>query len=288
MPCRLIVNADDFGLTRGINRAVAELYQAGVVTSTTLMATGAAFDHAATVAAYLPGLGVGCHIVLVDGTPLLPPGDISSLLGGDRKTLRPTLGGFVADLLRGGIREDEIEAEAEAQIRRLQQSGIRVTHVDTHKHTHMFPQVARPVLRAARRCGVRAMRKPFEPRWSRSLSRASLTRRLQLAALSRLEPSFLRCVLPNATEATTNGTLGIAATGCLDAPVLRSTLGAALTHDEGNPVYELVCHPGYHDEDLARANTRLLLHREIERSALLREIPTCAELKLMHYGDLRQ
>src|SRR5271154_4644382 len=86
MPPRLIINADDFGLTPGINRAIAELHQAGALTSTTLMATGPAFDDAVVMARANPTLGVGCHIVLTDGVPVSPPQTVPTLLGPDGKT----------------------------------------------------------------------------------------------------------------------------------------------------------------------------------------------------------
>lgn len=285
MPPRLIVNADDFGLTRGVNRAIAELHQAGVVTSTTLMATGAAFDHAVSTAAWLPKLGIGCHVVLTDGTPACSPDEIPTLLGGDRKSFRPVLSSFVLALLLGRIREQEIEREAEAQIRKLQQAGIRVTHVDTHKHTHLFPQVARPLWRAAKRCGVSAIRNPFQPSWSGNAGRehVRLSRLLQVAVLDRLKPSFQRLLPP---EATTAGTLGVAATGCLDASVLHAILEAVRSYGREDEVYELVCHPGYNDADLALINTRLRAERETERSALLQELASPTGLELIHYGDL--
>ncbi|HEY0163191.1 MAG TPA: ChbG/HpnK family deacetylase, partial [Edaphobacter sp.] len=69
MPARLIINADDFGLTPGINRSILELHRAGVLTSATLMATGPAFDEAVAIASSTPTLGVGCHVVLTDGVP---------------------------------------------------------------------------------------------------------------------------------------------------------------------------------------------------------------------------
>src|SRR5580698_7200271 len=91
MPSRLIVNADDFGLTPGINRAIAELHDAGVLTSSTLMANGPAFADAVALALDRPTLGVGCHIVLTDGTPISPPSSIPTLIGPDRRTFHPTL-----------------------------------------------------------------------------------------------------------------------------------------------------------------------------------------------------
>src|SRR5271170_3951963 len=127
MPARLIINADDFGLTQGVNRAIAELHQAKALTSATLMATGAAFDDAIATAHANPTLGVGCHIVLTDGAPVSRPETITTLLGPDRKTFRPKLLDFIQALLRGKISEVEIEREALAQIQKLQRNGIAVT-----------------------------------------------------------------------------------------------------------------------------------------------------------------
>ena len=166
MPARLILNADDFGLTQGINRAIGELHSAGVITSTTLMASGAAFDEAVEVARTHPALGVGCHIVLTDGAPVSPPGSIPSLIGADGKSFRPSLVDFVQALLLGRIKEEEVALEALAQIERLERAGIQPTHLDTHKHTHLFPSIGRTLLQIAERCGIHAIRNPFEPEWS--------------------------------------------------------------------------------------------------------------------------
>ena len=108
MPARLIINADDFGLTRGINRSIIELHQAGVLTSATLMATGPAFEHAVAVARANPALGIGCHIVFTDGTPASPPDKIPTLIGPDRRNFRPSLISFLRALLLGQIREEDI------------------------------------------------------------------------------------------------------------------------------------------------------------------------------------
>src|SRR6185437_10641319 len=97
----------------------------------------------------------------------------------------------VADLFRGRIRDAEIEWEAAAQIRRLQTAGVRITHIDTHKHTHMFPRVLRPVLRAALQCGVRAIRNPFEPDWAlKATPGAPALRRTQVRLLRMLRREF--------------------------------------------------------------------------------------------------
>jgi predicted glycoside hydrolase/deacetylase ChbG (UPF0249 family) len=270
MPARLILNADDFGLTPGIDRAIGELHSAGVLTSTTLMATGPAFDDAVAIARAHPTLGVGCHIVLTDGVPVSPPETIPSLIGPDGRSFRPALTGFLRALLLGRIRAEDITREALAQIHKLQHAGIRVTHIDTHKHTHLFSAVARPLLEVSEQTSIRAIRNPFEPPWSLALHQGSATRRLAVRLIGRLRPRFAaHPQIRDARILTTGGTVAISATGQLDATTLAQLLRAI------PPIgtYELCCHPGYNDRDLDRVTTRLRAHREIEREALLSEIP---------------
>jgi predicted glycoside hydrolase/deacetylase ChbG (UPF0249 family) len=289
MPASLIINADDFGLTPGINRSIIELHRAGVLTSATLMATGPAFEHAVTLARSTPTLGVGCHIVLTDGTPASPPGTIPTLIGPDGRSFRPSLIDFLRALLANRIREEEIEREALAQIQRLQQAGIDITHLDTHKHTHLFPAVARPLLRVLDRSSVPAIRNPFEPAFTRQLAHAGFKRRLQIRLLNQLQSRFERHPqISNAQVITTQGTVGISATGNLSATALTQILNAL--PPEGT--YELVCHPGYNDRDLDRVTTRLRAHREIEMQALLAAIPARLAQpnapQLIHYGSLQR
>lgn len=263
------MNADDFGLTPGVNRAIVELHAAGALPSATLMATGRAFADAVRLAREYPTLGVGCHIVLTDGVPVLPPSSIPTLVGSDGRSFRPSLTKFIAALLLGRIRADEITREAEAQIRRLQQAGVPVTHVDTHKHTHILPPVARPLLLAAERTGIRAIRNPFEPAWSLRIGEAGLLRRFQVLAAGQLRRSFFaQPALREGRIRTTEGTIGISATGHLNRATLRDLLEAL---PEGT--WELVCHPGYNDRDLDAITTRLRSTREIERDALLEAVP---------------
>ena len=286
MASRLILNADDFGLTPGVNRAVEELHQAGCLTSATLMANGAAFEDAVALARRKPSLGVGCHIVLTDGTPVSPPERIPSLLGSDRTHFRPSLSDFVRAVLTGRLREDEIRIEAQAQILKLERAGIRITHVDTHKHAHLFPSVSGPVLEVLRRCNIRAIRNPFEQGWSLALGSGSWLRRSQVHLLGVLQRSFLAHPAIQSREiVTTDGTIGISATGHLDETSLRTI------YDRIPPgTWELVCHPGYNDADLDAVKTRLREHRDVEREALISVLssPTVNlhAPSLIHFGDL--
>jgi predicted glycoside hydrolase/deacetylase ChbG (UPF0249 family) len=258
------VNADDFGLTSGVNRAIVELHKAGALSSATLMARALATEEAIELACSTPSLGVGCHVVLVDGEPVLPPDELPTLSDPIAGNLYSTLGKFVKRLLARQFRAREIEAEAAAQIALLQAKGVALTHIDTHKHTHMFPAVLRPVLRAARAAGIHSVRNPFEPAWSlRATPEAPWLRRTQVHLLRYLfEPAFRRIVAEEGFT-TTNGAIGVLATGTLGTATVRSLLRNL---PEG--AWELVTHPGYNDDQLAQARTRLLASRETEREAL--------------------
>jgi hopanoid biosynthesis associated protein HpnK len=288
---RLIVNADDFGFTAGVNRAIVEAHIHGIVTSSTLMANGKAFEDAVGLAQSVPRLSVGCHVVLIDGEPVVDAKQLPSITsahsGGAR--FRDGLKSFAARALAGRLDADEIEAEASAQIRKLQSNGIRVSHLDTHKHTHLFPTVLKPLLRAARACGVRAIRNPFGPRKplksSELLTRPGLwTRYAEVRVLRTLAAKF-RDSASRDSFATPDGTLGIVVTGALDEKLFR---GIAAIMPEGT--WEFVCHPGYNDDDLKSAKTRLHASRETELRVLTmpeaRELLSQQEIELISYRDL--
>ncbi|HEV2134037.1 MAG TPA: ChbG/HpnK family deacetylase [Terracidiphilus sp.] len=278
---RLIINADDFGLTAGVNRAVAELNAAGLLPSTTLMARARATDEAIAMALTAPSLGVGCHVVLVDGEPVLPAEKVASLVDPRTGRLYQALGTFLWRLFTGRLRAAEIEAEAAAQIAALQNRGLRLTHFDTHKHTHMFPLVLKPLLRAAHDAGISAVRNPFEPVWAmRATPRAPLARRGEEMVLRFFEPA-LRRIIAKEGFATTDGTIAIVGTGSLDASMVRSLLSQL---PEGT--WELVTHPGYNDADLARVDTRLRASREVEMQAL-RAVVEFADVELISFAGLR-
>jgi len=269
---RLIVNADDFGLTSGVNRAIVEAHQRGIVTSATLMANGRAFDQAAELARTVPHLSLGCHVVLVDGEPLLSAPQVPTLLAADgqQQRFRNSIGEVAAAALRGRIDPAQVEAEATAQMRKLQSAGLALSHFDTHKHAHMFPAILRPLLRAARACGVRALRNPFAP--LKPLAFAHLLRRPRLwkrysevTALRRLLDRFRRAV-QEAQMLTTDGTFGIVATGALDHKLFDAIVGSI---PEGT--WEFVCHPGYNDSELDAVRTRLRQSRAQELQVLTSE-----------------
>jgi hopanoid biosynthesis associated protein HpnK len=283
---RLIVNADDFGLTAGVNRAIVEGNRQGVITSATLMANAQASEAAIDLARAQPGLKTGCHVVLIDGVPL--SANLPSLTNGSAR-FRSSLKEFAIAAVRKKLAVEEIEREVEAQVRKLQSSGITLTHVDSHKHTHMFPHVLRPLLRVARACGIRAVRNPFEPMrsWPSRMVLATpglWLRSVGVTVFGMFAAEFRRAIKEQGIVST-DGTVGIAVTGLLDQPKLLRIFEAL---PEGT--WELVCHPGYSDADLQSAGTRLTQSREIELAALTSEVTkkTLARLKieLISYADL--
>ncbi len=262
----------------------------GIVSSSTLMASGAAFAEAVPLAKKLPQLSIGCHVVLIDGEPVLNASQLPSLTGRNHSQyFRNGLKMFAARALAGRIDEGEIAAEASAQIRKLQAAGISVSHVDTHKHTHLFPQILRPLLRAAGECGVRAIRNPFGPRLplrsSQLLARPGLWARCaEVHVLRRFAARFRKCV-DDAGFSTPDGTLGIEVTGALDETLFRAIAGSI---PEGT--WEFVCHPGYNDAELQRARTRLRESREEELRVLTlpgaRDLLAREGIELISYHEL--
>lgn len=237
------------------------------------------------------GPSVGCHVVLIDGAPILPPKAVSTLVVQDGAGARFRDGwlGFASRALRQRFDENQITAEVEAQIRTIQQTGLHVTHVDSHKHVHLLPPVLRPMLAAAKACGVRAVRNPFAP--LKPLAMAHLARRPRLwtryseiKLLRRFSQEF-RETVADADIITTDGTFGIVVTGALDEELFAAIVGSL---PEGT--WELVCHPGYCDAELRAARTRLRESREQElrvlTSAAARRAIEAAGVELISYAAL--
>ena len=299
---KLIVNADDFGLTAGVNRAIIETHTGGVVSAATLMANGAAFDDAVTAARSAPNLSVGCHVVLVDGTPVSPPDAVDTLLAirsAEPDKFYSSLSAFAARAMFGGFDRDQLVAEVTAQIRKIQSTGLQVTHLDTHKHAHIFPEILGALLRAARICGVRAIRNPFVPVKAMHARQFKGKRELwkrygQVRMLHTFSGQFLQRT-KRAGLLTPDGVVGVIETGSLDSSgegsgyssLLRQTLAGL---PEGT--WELACHPGYNNADLRAARTRLLNSREEERRLLtsveLRQFLEEQKIRVISYREFAE
>ena len=224
---RLIFTADDFGAAVAINEAVEQAHRHGLLTAASLMVTGDAAEDAVVRAREMPGLGVGLHLVLVDGQPALPPDQIPALVGSDGK--------FRADMIRTAIRifaspaaRRQLDAEIEAQFAAFAATGLGLDHVNAHKHFHLHPTILAAVLRIGKRYGMRSLRAPVEPgisgvagHWAKRVRR-----RARAAGLSTPDQVF-----------------GLAWSGAFDAERLRALLPVL---PEG--LSEVYFHPATHDE----------------------------------------
>jgi predicted glycoside hydrolase/deacetylase ChbG (UPF0249 family) len=201
---------------------------------------------------------------------------------------RPGFARFARAALRNRLSADEIRSEAGAQIRKLQSAGIALTHFDTHKHTHLFPRVLSPLLRAAKECGISAVRNPFEPdpivRLSEVSSRPTMLSRYCAVRMFQAMAGKFRKLVEAEGLATTDGTVGIVLTGFLDERRLRRLLRRI-------PVgtWELVTHPGYNDSTL-RPLSALTTSRQTELALLTststRDLLEECGVELISYRDL--
>lgn len=251
MARRLIVNADDFGFTRDVNTGIVEACERGILRATTLMANGAAFDHAVELAKRTPQLDVGCHLTLVSGQSALDP----------NAALPASVARLVWRIAQGWSAA-AIEAEFAAQIEKLLADGIQPTHLDTHKHTHLLPRVLDAVLQVARRYEIPWIRRPFDLPLTAAASRAPWKRRAVNRALGGLNGRFQRKL--NAADCrSTDHFAGFQITGQFRAHEL-----AALIRALPKGLTELMTHPGHCTAELLAASTRLKQSRAEELAAL--------------------
>jgi len=214
-----------------------------------------------------PQLKTGCHVVLIDGQPV---GENVPSLVGNTGRFRSSVKDFGRAAWRNEIAAEDVRREAEAQIRKIQSQGITLTHVDTHKYTHVLPHILIPLLQAAKACGIRAVRNPFEPFRSWPLSRVmampgSWARAAAVTGFRAFSAASRRAIQKEGML-TTDGTVGMVATGFLDQKMLTAILKVL---PEGT--WELVCHPGYADGELKGAGTRLVESRQVELDSLTSE-----------------
>jgi len=288
---RLIVNADDFGLTAGVNQAIIEGHQDGLISSTTLMANGDAFASAVALSRQAPRLGVGIHLNLTEGKPVAPASSVPSLLNGCGLFARKPAGLWRAMLL-GRVRAIEVERELHAQVEKVLAAGIVPTHLDSHKHVHALPVLGEMSLKLARQYGIGAIRSIAETwpalgyllrRFPRARTRI-LRQRFNSLALSVLSRGWRRR-LPQAGVACAEHFYGVTPTGFLDEELLREILRRL---PDGTS--ELMCHPGFADQALRQTPTRLVEQREKEYQALTRPcIKLLAKdlgIQIINYGDL--
>lgn len=261
----LVVNGDDFGLTPGVNAGIIGAHTRGILTSASLFPNAPSTEEAISLARETPTLGVGCHLTLVDGSPVLPPARIRSLAPDG--AFRPTWSAFLAAALAGRIVLEEVHRELEAQVDRLRSAGLGLTHLDSHKHVHAYPPVFAIVARLARRVGLRSVRVPCERPLASWLARTIFTPQARRQAVENvaLAPwaAWDRRLLAREGLPPPPLFLGRVLTGLLTTESLRRLVDAV-----PNGVSELMTHPGYVDPALDRTRTRLRAERAAEVAAL--------------------
>ena len=279
---RLIVNADDFGLHAAVNRGILAAHTEGIVSSTSLMAGGAAFDDAVRIARHCPQLGVGVHLTLVGARPVLPVAEVSSLLdeAGDFYGSYPL---FIKRFLRGKIRLAEVKRELAAQIDRVRMAGIQPSHLDSHQHLHVLPGIGGLVLDLARRFSIRAIRIPAEPVAFIGATPATVGRLAGRGGLTMLANLF-RQHAAAAGIRTSDHFFGMLAGGQLTEPALLAILRRLPPGDS-----ELMTHPGFADESLADA-FRWDYQWDAERQALtapaVRALLAERQIRLISFREL--
>ena len=279
---RLIVNADDFGLHAAVNRGILAAHTEGIVSSTSLMAGGAAFDDAVRIAKQCPQLGVGVHLTLVGASSLLPVAEVSSLLdeSGDFYGSYPL---FIKRFLRGKIRLAEVERELAAQIDRVRMAGIQPSHLDSHQHLHVLPGIGGIVLDLARRFSIRAIRIPAEPVAFIGATPATVGRLAGRGGLTMLANLF-RQQAAAAGIRTSDHFYGMLAGGQLTEPAILAILRRLPPGDS-----ELMTHPGFADESLADA-FRWDYQWDAERQALtapaVRALLAERQIRLISFREL--
>jgi predicted glycoside hydrolase/deacetylase ChbG (UPF0249 family) len=283
----LIVNADDFGFTRGVNSGIVRAFCEGILTSTTIMANGEAFDHAVQLARENPQLALGCHLAAVGGRPL---SKVDSPLVDEQGLLPATLTQLLMKIATGKVRTSDIEREFVAQVERTVAAGIKPTHLDTHKHTAVHPAVMLALVRTAKAFAIPGLRFPFERaasglRAAPGSGRRAYWKQRLVAQATRLSARRFKSLAETHGLRTPDNFCGVALTGLLDGEALITIIRSL-----GDGATELMCHPGLYDEDLERAPTRLKRQRQMELEALLdpgvRQWLTAENVTLVSYAQL--
>lgn len=238
--CKLIVHADDFGLSEKVNEGIVKAHLEGIVTSTSLMAVGAAFEHAVQLTRSTSTLDVGVHLTLTGEAPVSKPADIPSLLNQD-SCFNDHANAFVKRYLLQKISLEDIRKELDAQICKAIDHGIAISHLDGHQHIHMLPGIRRIVGELAQQYAIPSIRYPKERLHPYMLlERNGIGRLVQLLALNTF------CTIARTADALRPDTfVGFFFGGNLT----EENLIKILKHLPANGICELMCHPGLHDAD---------------------------------------
>jgi predicted glycoside hydrolase/deacetylase ChbG (UPF0249 family) len=257
---QLVVNADDLGQTEGVNNGIFDAHDRGILTSASVFANAPATADAVRRARARPSLGIGVHLTLVDGTPMLPPSRIPSLVEDDGR-FRASWKPFIVACLRGRVAFEEVERELTAQIDRIRSESVRPTHLDAHKHVHAFPPIFAMVARLAERFRIPVVRVPYE-RWSPVWGDGRQRRVARRQGL--VNAAMLPWARRDYRTASVHGLRAPQFVGRIHTGVLSADSLEGVVRRLRPGVAELMVHPGYVDEALLGSHTRLLSSRAEE------------------------
>lgn len=231
----LIVTADDLGLTEGVTDGIIEAHEHGIVTHTSIMPPGLAFDYAVRQLQSRKRLRAGVHLTLVEEMAVSDPRNIPSLVGSDGllpRNYRELLRG----VLLGRISIRDIETEIREQVQKCASAGLELTHVDSHQHVHVWPSILQVVLRVARDYGIPRVRLPRDtPLRRKTWKNAGYFSKVVLCGLAQVGA----LAGPADSLGSTERMLGLFESGHLTEQRLLSILQSL-----GDGTTELVCHPG--------------------------------------------
>jgi predicted glycoside hydrolase/deacetylase ChbG (UPF0249 family) len=290
----LIVNADDLGWTEGVNRGIADAHRKGLVTSSSLLANGRALASALQVARANPEVGIGVHLNLSDGPPMAKAEDVPGLLN-EAGELEGGPELFLLRIAGRNLKLEEVEREWDAQIQKVRDCGIQPTHLDGHKHVQMLPGLFEIAVRLAKKHGIRAIRIAHEESRLRTALSSAGEQKSTVVLKQGVQARGLKLLAPDAREiaeraglATADYFCGIAQTGVLTREGLERLL-----ENLPDGTTELMCHPGYADEELRRTATRLQESRQTELQILtdtrIRKLVASRGIRLISYkvmGDM--
>lgn len=232
---RLIVHGDDFGFSESINLGIVRAHTDGILTSASLAAAGGAFDQAVALARAHPALDLGVHLTLTGEQCAAPPASVPSLVH-DGASLWPTPAEFLQRYVRGAISIGDVERELNAQLTRVLDAGVPISHLDGHQHLHALPGIRGVVGELARRYRIGFVRRPrerlrlFMLRDPHRLGRAAAAVMLRLLCWSP----------PGWYARSTDHFVGFYFGGRLDRANLATLIGALPRAG----TCELMCHPG--------------------------------------------
>jgi hopanoid biosynthesis associated protein HpnK len=275
---RLIVNADDFGIAEAVNRGIVEAHDSGIVTSTSIMATGPAFEHAVALARARPRLAVGIHLVLTEHAPLTGAAAAPSLVASDGR-FPAHVSALLAKRLRGRISLAEVRRELDAQLRRVRAAGVAISHLDGHQHVHVLPGIAGVVADLAAEHGVAAVRYPKERVRGYMLRDLKHARRIaEQAALG-----VFCAASPLKRLRRSDDFVGFYFGGRLD----EGNLATLLAGLPSGRTVELMCHPGHEDmRPIGRWQYAWAAERAALTSPRTRELVAARGLQLISYRDV--